>query len=153
MHPVQFFLRRAIARPDAPALADGRRTWTYRALAERVNALAAALQAIDPEPGSRVGIAAYNGAGHVAALLATLAAGKVWVPLYPRNGRSELDRMVAFTAPSIVVADAECRDSFDPHGATLVTIDPASAAADTLDGLAHRHAGRRPAPDERPATA
>ena len=153
MHPIQFFFRRALAQPDAVALEDARGQLTYRALAARVAALAAGFQAIDPTPGSRVGLSAYNSADHVTALLATMAAGKVWVPLYPKNGRQELDRMVGFTEPSIVVADAECRDGFDPQGACLVTIDPASRAADSLEGLAEANAGRAAAPNDLPLDA
>ncbi|MGE0715707.1 MAG: class I adenylate-forming enzyme family protein [Alphaproteobacteria bacterium] len=150
MHPIQFFLRRAIATPDSVAIEDGGRRWTYRALAERVLALAAGFQAVDPAPGGRVGLSAYNGADHVIALLATLAAGKIWVPLYPRNGRQELERMVDFTGPSIIVADAESRDAFDTGGARRLVIAPDSAAVDTLEGLAARHAGKTPEPDDRP---
>lgn len=153
MHPIRFFFRRAELQPDAPALEDAAGRLSYRALAARVSALAAGLQAIDPTPGSRVGLSAYNSADHVTALLATMAAGKVWVPLYPKNGRQELDRMVGFTEPSIVIADLECRDGFDPQGARLVTIDPDSAAAGTLEGLVAAGTGREPAPNDLPLDA
>ena len=43
--------------------------------------------------------------------------------------------MVGFTEPSIVIADRECRDGFNPQGARIVTINPESRTADTLDGL------------------
>jgi acyl-CoA synthetase (AMP-forming)/AMP-acid ligase II len=39
------------------------------------------------------------------ALLATYAAGKVWVPLNPRNARAELDAMIAAIRPTIMVED------------------------------------------------
>ncbi|MGN5478404.1 AMP-binding protein [Cupriavidus basilensis] len=41
------------------------------------------------------------------AILAILAAGKVWVPLNPRNGDPELRRIVEFVEPSLVLADGE----------------------------------------------
>lgn len=75
-----------------------------------VDALAAALQAIAPTPGSRIGICAWNTPEHLVALLATYAAGDVWVPLNPRNGRAELDAMIAATKPAIVLDDAVVRE-------------------------------------------
>jgi acyl-CoA synthetase (AMP-forming)/AMP-acid ligase II len=56
-----------------------------------IEALAAALQAIDPAPGSRVGICARNTPEHLLALLATYAAGKVWVPLVGAWAGSRVD--------------------------------------------------------------
>ena len=93
---------------------------SYAELVAAVEALAAALQSIDAAPGSRVGICAKNTREHLIALLATYAAGKVWVPLNPRNGRAELDAMIAATCPSLVVADASCVDRFSPTSAPLV---------------------------------
>ena len=87
---------------------------TYAELGAAVAALAAAFQEIDRKPGSRVGICARNTTEHLIALLATYAAGKVWVPLNPRNGRAELDAMIAATSPTIVVADGSCLGRFTP---------------------------------------
>jgi acyl-CoA synthetase (AMP-forming)/AMP-acid ligase II len=85
-----------------------------------MEALAAAFQSIDARPRSRVGICARNSREHLLALLATYAAGKVWVPLNPRNGRAELDAMIAVTRPALLVADESCIDRFSPTGALIV---------------------------------
>ena len=79
---------------------------TYAELGALVAALAAAFQDIDGTAGSRVAICLGNTVEHLVALLATYAAGKVWVPLNPRNARAELDAMIAATRPTIVVDDA-----------------------------------------------
>ena len=105
MFPIDFFYRSARLSPDRIALLSGATAISYAELRLRVDAAASALQALDPLPGSRVGICAGNTLEHVIALLAVLAAGKVWVPLNWRNPASELDRIVAFTEPSIVVAE------------------------------------------------
>ena len=34
------------------------------------------------------------------------------MPLNPRNGRDELDRIIDLTAPSIVIFDADCDEKF-----------------------------------------
>ena len=92
----------SIARnPSAVAVGDT----TYADLGAMVDALAAALQERDPAPGSRVGVCAPNTFEHLVALLATYAAGKVWVPLAPRNTRAVLDAMIAATRPTILLSD------------------------------------------------
>ena len=109
MMPVDNFFRSARRWPKRIAVEilknDRVQTISYGDLAQTVNALAAALQAIDPEPQSRVGICAYNNYEHLVAWLATYAAGKVWVPLNPRNGIEELDRIIALTEPSIIFVE------------------------------------------------
>lgn len=118
MLPIEFFRRAATRTPDAIAVETLEGTVSYRELAVRVDALAAALQALDPAPGSRVGLLAANGEPHLTALLAILAAGKCWVPLNPRNGEAELRAMIDTTRPGIVVADAANRAKVAGAGAS-----------------------------------
>ena len=124
MMPVDNFFRSAARWPDRIAVEilddAGHRQISYRQLADQVNALAAALQAIDPAPQSRVGICAYNSFEHLLGWLAAYAAGKVWVPLNPRNGRDELDRIIDLTEPSIIVFDADCSAKFGAVSAYLL---------------------------------
>jgi acyl-CoA synthetase (AMP-forming)/AMP-acid ligase II len=54
------------------------------------------------------------------ALLATYAAGKVWIPLNPRNGRAELDAMIAATTPTVIVADDASLDRFSPPSIPII---------------------------------
>jgi len=118
--PIDFFLRAAARAPDRLALETPSESWTYGRLLAEVQALAAALQALDVDPNSdanpdgdtdgdtpgRVAICAGNTAQHVTALLATLAAGKVWVPLNARSTAPELARLIAATEPGVVITDA-----------------------------------------------
>ncbi|HVA56442.1 MAG: AMP-binding protein [Gemmatimonadaceae bacterium] len=121
LQPIDRFYDSVARNPDAVAIA-GRlgADVTYAELGAHVHALAAAFQGIDRAPGGRVGICAGNTFEHLLALLATYAAGKVWVPLNPRNGRAELDAMIAATRPAIIVADASCVDRFTPTAAPLI---------------------------------
>lgn len=157
--PIDHFLRAAAKTPDRIAIKDGDLTLTHGDLAARVNAVAAALQDIDPKPQSRVGICGYNTVEHLTAFLGTLAAGKTWVPLNPRNGAEELTRMAEVTAPSIIVADADCMDRFDPGKATVVRGRPTGGSQHACGGdlnlaaLMSDFAGRMPkrhdlAPDD-----
>lgn len=105
MYPINFLWRSAERFPHRTALIDTNGSLTFRELANTVLARASALNALDPLPGSRVGIAAANSVDHLLALLAVMAAGKVWVPLNPRNGDPELQRIVEFVKPGLVLAD------------------------------------------------
>ena len=151
MFPIDFFWRAAERWPDRTAIDAPEGPIRYDALAERVAALAAGLTALDPAPQSRVGICAGNSADHIAALLAVLACGKVWVPLNPKSTRSEIRRIIDATEPSILVFDAACADLLDgAPGARVRTgaADGADAATASLQGLAQAHAGA-----QRPLTA
>lgn len=145
MYPIDFFYRSARLRPQAIAIQSSTEQVRYGELMERVNALAAAFQALDPVEQSRVGICAPNSVEHIVALLAVLASGKIWVPLNPRNSAVELNRTVEVTAPSIVVVDDKYGEALRldgvPHRLSAKGDGPSS-----LTGLAQRHAGCRPAP-------
>ncbi|MBK5926746.1 class I adenylate-forming enzyme family protein [Rhodobaculum claviforme] len=142
MQPIRVFERAVRRWPDAIAVECGARTLSYRALAARVGALAAGLQAIDPAPGSRVAICCGNDLAHLTAWLAVLAAGKVWVPLYPRNPQDELARAAAFTRASIVITTPELRDALAIDGARVIVAE--GTGPDTVAGLIAAHDGGAP---------
>lgn len=147
MYPIDFFWRAAERWPERIAIDAPEGTTRYDTLAARVAALAAALVAIDPTPQSRVGICAKNSAEHIAALLAVLACGKVWVPLNPKSTRPEIRRIVDATEPTILVLDGDCAALLDgAPGERIHTHGPADGGAHTVAGLVARHAGAaRPA--------
>jgi fatty-acyl-CoA synthase len=64
--------------------------WSYRQLAEAVNAFAAGLLALDLEPGERVGIWSPNNIEWVIAQFATARAGLILVNINPAYRKSEL---------------------------------------------------------------
>lgn len=105
MYPIDFLWRAAERHPNRIAIFSPAGDWRFRELAGEVLSRAAALSAIDPIPGNRICVGAVNTVDHLIAILAILAAGKVWVPLNPRNGDPELRRIVDFVEPSVVLAD------------------------------------------------
>ena len=143
MHPIDLFLRQANRTPHRVALEFGGAQTTYAELAARAGALAAGLQAIDPEPGSRVGVCCFNHVEHVVAWLAVLAAGKVWVPLYPRNKSAEIGLSIAFTRASIVIADAAARPLVEGADAAILVAEDGGGVG-TTGGLVRDHAGTAP---------
>ena len=151
MYPIDFFWRAAERHPDRIALDGPEGQVSYAELAGQAAALAAALQALDPQPQTRVAICAGNSARHVVALLAALASGKIWVPLNYRSTPRELGRILEATEPSIVMVDEA--------GESLVPASPGARVrlhgegGHTLSGLLERHAGQRPAPHDLPRDA
>lgn len=142
-YPIDLFYRQAARTPDHPAVEFGADRRTYAELLARASALAAGLQALDPTPGSRVGICCFNHVEHIVAWLAVLAAGKVWVPLYPKNKATEIGEAVSFTEMSIVIADAHSRHLVEGAGARVIVADP-KGGADTTGDLVRRHEGEKP---------
>lgn len=151
--PIAHLRRGQALNPNAIAIAGPGEPFTYAALVEAVDALAAAMQSLDPVPGSRVGICARNTVEHLIALLATYAAGKVWVPLNPTNGRTDLDRMIAATRPTLMVADESVLDRFTRTNVPLVLANDASLGGEalTVRSLIDEWRGRAPLAIERGA--
>jgi fatty-acyl-CoA synthase len=139
MYPIDFFWRATERWPGRIAIDAPEGTLTFAELAAQVSALAAGLVAIDPTPQSRVGICAKNSAGHIVALLAVLACGKVWVPLNPRSTRPEIRRIVDTTEPSILVLETACADLLE--GAPGERIFCQSDTTTDIAVLLARHAG------------
>lgn len=148
MRPIDMFYAAAALRPDAIAIDAPDGTQSYAALAERVNALAAALQSIDPAPQSRVGICGYNSLEHLTGLLATMAAGKVWIPLNPRDVKSDLDGKAEAAKPTILILDTDCEDKITTEANHIIRGWGGGKAADSVAGLIDAYLGKVP---EQPA--
>lgn len=147
MRPIDFFYRAARRHGANTAIESHGTILSYAELSRRVNALAAALQALEPREDSRVAICAGNTVEHVVAILAVLAAGKVWVPLNSRSSAIELNRIIGFTRPSIVLASSEYGSTLELSGLVhRITLDrPFPDAATTLEYLLNTHSGLEPA--------
>lgn len=148
MQPIDLIYRAAAYTPDAVAVeAPGKRI-TYRELMARADALAHALQDVDPDPQSRVGVCAYNTVEHLTALLAVMAADKIWVPLNPLDSERDLATKVSSATPSLLIADENCLHKCDPGSATVLlgARDPGGGKADApcIDDLIERNRGERP---------
>lgn len=143
MYPIDFFWRAAARWPQRIAIDAPEGVICYADLAERVAALAAALVEIDPTPQSRVGICASSSADHIAALLAVLACGKVWVPLNPKSTRPELRRLVDATEPTILVLNPEYAPLLDSALGKRIYIDVGveGSLTPTVAQLVERHVG------------
>jgi acyl-CoA synthetase (AMP-forming)/AMP-acid ligase II len=135
MSPIDFLWRSAERVPDVPAIFHPEGTLTYRELAQVVLRRAAALRGLMPAAGETVAIGMENSLDHVLTLLATLAAGKTWVPLNPRNGDGELKRIIEFIAPPVILSDDRTAGRLaSVAGSTPIVADLAKRTEAMCDG-------------------
>ncbi len=154
MYPIDNLYRGWRRRPDAVAIEDGARGFTYAELVGRVDALAAALQQRLRAPQARIGICGYNTIEHVTAILAVYAAGHTSVALNPRNGRPELDAIIGSTRLDLVVADENCLDRFAPPDAPiLLGKTEGRRREESIAALVAAHRGARPRRHDLPLAA
>jgi len=157
-YPIDHLYRGHALDPAALAVADGARGLSYAELVARVDALAAGLQALFPEPGARIGICAYNTIEHLVSVLAVYASEHVWVTLNPRNSKPELDAIVEAIRPQAIIADEDCLELFTAGATPVILGRPAGEKAQgrSIGDLIAAHAGSRPArrlpPPEAPQT-
>ncbi len=87
------FDRTVVRFPNRPALISCQQgiRWTYRELAEKVDAFAAGLLALGLRPGERVGIWSPNNAEWIVTQFATAKAGIILVNINPAYRLSELE--------------------------------------------------------------
>jgi long-chain acyl-CoA synthetase len=85
----------------------GERSVDRRGLRIAASELRVALVAAGVRPGAAVGVMLSSGPEAVAALFGVWAAGAVHVPLNPRLGADDLDRVVAYTEPAVVVTSPD----------------------------------------------
>lgn len=115
--------------PQAPALVEAGRTWSYAELDTLADDLAAALGE-RVRPGELVGVCLDHSASLVAAALAVAKLGAVYLPLGPRPGERRLQAVAQDLRPACLIG---APDLLPPgHRAaeqlTLALPDPAVAA-------------------------
>lgn len=102
----QLFARQVMQRPDAMACVDAREALSYRALHQRADQIARRLVSIGVKRQARIALHVPRSADLLAALLATVRLGCVYVPLdtaYPLAYRT---RILDDVKPTVVLADA-----------------------------------------------
>ncbi|MEU9144381.1 amino acid adenylation domain-containing protein [Streptomyces sp. NPDC048349] len=97
-------LAQARRTPDAVALVDGGRTWTYRQAVARAAAMAGHLRSAGAGPGTLVGIHLPRSADLVVSVLAIWLAGGAYVPLDPDYPKARLEHVIRDSGLSLVVS-------------------------------------------------
>lgn len=124
--------------PDRPAVSDEQGTWTYAALWEKVETLAARLAQEGVRPGDRVGIHTRRGRHLIASVLATLRVGAAYVPLPPELPEDRRGYMLGDARPSLVLHTQE-------------SPVPGACASPTIDVDAELGAPDQPAAERAPS--
>ncbi|MDX1431265.1 MAG: AMP-binding protein [Gammaproteobacteria bacterium] len=144
MQPIDLVYRAARLAPGAAAVCAPGVVLDYRELVARVDALAAALQALDPAPQSRVGVCAHNTLEHLLTLLAVMAADKIWVPLNPLDAVPVRQAKLAAARPSLVVGEQACLAGLDTGDAVVVLADEPADSAPDVAALMRARRGAAP---------
>lgn len=95
-----------VDRADAPMLAEGGRTWTYRETAAEVDALAAWLAALGVRRGDRVAVQLHKCAEEVVAMFAIARLGAVCVNVNYQWTVEQLDYVLRDCGVRTLIADA-----------------------------------------------
>lgn len=96
----------AMIRPDAHAIVDVARTWTWSEAATAAGKVLAALIECGVRPGDRVGVHLNKGAEGFVAMHAVVSAGAIAVPLDPSSPASRLSRICAQMGIDVIVSHA-----------------------------------------------
>jgi len=109
MNPAIWVERHKLARPDAPAIADGERVHaTWAEFAARTSSVAGGLQSsFGLRPGDRVAIVMRNRPEYLEAKFAIWHAGMVVVPVNARLHREEIAYILEHSGSTVVITDEE----------------------------------------------
>lgn len=120
---------RALANPDAPALADGSGVTGYGELLAQVDALARRLRAEGVQAGDVVGILMRRQRQAIVAMLAAMKAGAAYLPLDPAYPGERLSYMIDNSAARLLLSTTELQGSVASNVPTLL-LDAAGEVAD-----------------------
>jgi amino acid adenylation domain-containing protein len=118
----ELFRAQAEATPDAVAVVSGDVQLTYAELLSRADRLAAGLRTRGVGAETAVGVALHRGTDLVVALLGTLVAGAVYVPLAPDLPADRLEFMIENAAVGLVLTEAALRQRL-PQRTPVVVLD------------------------------
>ena len=122
--PLSDPLREAARRqPDAPALDDGGRVWTYAELDAAVGRMAGRLGSLGAAPGATVALVAHPSALSVQAFHAIPRTGAVLAPLNPRLGPAAMERAVDEVAPDVILSTEEDIPALELDPAWVTPVD------------------------------
>lgn len=129
------FAAHARRSPDAIAVVDARRRWTYGELEAASNRLARLLQARGVGPERPVGVCLERSGALIGVLLAIHKAGGAYVPLDPGHAGAA-DERVKFVLEDaqieLVVTDEACRRLLPADDSRLLVLERSQAELDRL---------------------
>jgi amino acid adenylation domain-containing protein len=119
----------AVRQPDAPALRDGPRAWSYAALDARVERLARHLRRDGVGPDQRVALLLPRGAELVIALHAVMRAGGAYVPIDPDWPEARRAGVIAAAPPRRCLTTADVTAFLDEPAPDIALPPPTAGDA------------------------
>ncbi len=136
--------------PEAPAVVDGTRTWSYRELDAAADEIVRALSG-RVHAGDLVGVCLDRSAGLVVTAVALARMGAVYLPLGPRPGERRIQAVTEDVEVACLIGDPALLPERH-QAAERITLplpgEGTNAAATTVAAFAAPAAGARPAPPE-----
>ncbi|MFF3327346.1 non-ribosomal peptide synthetase [Streptomyces sp. NPDC002889] len=136
--------------PEAPAVVDGTRTWSYRQLDEAADDVLRAL-GDRVRPGDLVGVCLDRSAALVVTAIALARIGAVYLPLGPRPGERRIDAVTEDVAVVCLIGDPAVlptRHQAAEEIALPLPGEGTNAAPKAVAAFAPPVASARPAPQE-----
>ncbi|MCC6469341.1 MAG: AMP-binding protein [Alphaproteobacteria bacterium] len=133
--------------PGRPALVWRDRTWTWRELDDRVNALVAAMKSLGIGKGDRVLVQARNGNAMLESCWATFKLGAAWVPTNYRLTPPEIAWLGQSSGAKAFLYDRGFGEHVDavraasPALAHVVALDAPRSGEHAYEALLSRHQG------------
>ncbi|MFI1459233.1 non-ribosomal peptide synthetase [Nocardia carnea] len=122
------FVARVRSTPEAPALRDGARSWTYARFHSEVNRRARFLIGLGVGPEVRVAVALQRSADQLCWLYAVTVAGGAYVPVDPEHPRLRIAHMLRSARPSVLLT-VDGEDLGVPAQTTVVAVAEVDATA------------------------
>ena len=131
LSPLSFLDRSVLAYPDKPAVIYGDTVYTYVQHSERVQRLAAALQAIGVGRGDRVAILAPNIPAMLEAKFGPMSIGAILVPLNIRLSSREIAYILNHSGSKVLIFDTELASTVREVRSRVPSIETYVQIADT----------------------
>ena len=148
LNPVDFLYRAAYLYPDKVAVADGKRRYGYRELAERSWRLANALRSAGLAKGDRVATLLFNSPAMLEAHFGVPAAGGILVAVNNRLSSAEVGYILQHSGARYLLLDtglAAVAEPFDLAGVTVIRCDDTGVPGDPYEEFLAGASPARPA--------
>ncbi|MGM8225003.1 amino acid adenylation domain-containing protein [Cellvibrio sp. ARAG 10.3] len=134
---VELFYQQAQANPQKISVVCEGETFTYHQLQQRVDQIAAQLLTHKVMPGDRVGVLLTRSFDMIAALLGTMRAGAIYIPLDPIYPDERLQHMIDDSGLKILLTQSSIQNGLDREYFSSLNIDQINTStAETTNTLA-----------------
>ncbi len=146
------FAAQVARTPEAAAISDGERSWTYREVEQDANRLAQLLSGYGLGPGACVGLLLERSARAIVAMLAVLKTGAACLSIDPGLPAARIGFMLSDSTPIAVITTTELAGRLDGHDVRVIDLGDVEGL-DTQDTQANQATQAAPTVDSLPGAA